>query len=300
MFLSLLAALSGARAADLAAGGGAEVVAGVVHPPGAWTGAWSGAAGGQVEGALRVDGALSFDAALDVRFSLEPAVVGVLPEALVVRGEVGPVWLGAGIAPGPWRVEPVDGWDTLLVTWSAEQRHVLPNSLAAVEVGLGSPDRGVVFLGGLDLGAGWNLLGDAGGQFVRAPLLAGVHGRVGGEGVRLNGGVYTRPDTPSVTGQAGAEMDFDELRLEVQVVGGWNAAFGAHVEAALFPEGVATPVGRAELLGGQVGGAVGVAVRPAAWLDLKAEIAYADGAPQGWIGVAAWGETRAKDRKRGR
>lgn len=292
MFLAILAT----AAAEVTAGGGAEVQAGVIHAPGAWT----GAAGGQVEGDLSFGGAVTVDAALDVRFALTPAIVGVLPEELRVRGDVGPIWLGAGIAPGPWRVEGVDGWENPLVTWSVAQRRVLPNSLAAVEIGLGTPDKGVVFLGGLDLGAGWNLLGDTPSQFVAAPLILGVHGRVGGDGVALNGGVFSRPDTPSIAAQAGAEMDFEDLRLEVQAVGGWNTTFAAHVQAELFPEGVATPVARAEIEGALPGGAIGVVVRPVGWLDLKAEVAYADGAPQGWIGVAAYGETVSRDRKRGK
>lgn len=290
MFLAILTA----AAAEVTAGGGAELSAGVIHAPGAWT----GAAGGQAEGELSFAGAVTVDAALDVRFALTPAIVGVVPEELRVRGEVGPIWLGAGFAPGPWRVEGVDGWENALVTWSVEQRRVLPNALAAVEVGLGAPDRGVVFLGGLDLGDGWNLLGDTVGQFVAAPLIVGVHGRVDGDGVRLGGGVFSRPDTPSIAAQAGAEMDFEELRLEVQAVGGWNTAFAAHVQAELFPGGVATPVARAEIEGALPGGAVGVVVRPLGWLDLKAEVAYADGAPQGWIGVAAWGKTVRKQAKR--
>ena len=51
---------------------------------------------------------------------------------------------------------------------------------------------------------------------------------------------------------------------------------------------------RAEIEGALPGGAVGVVVRPLGWLDLKAEVAYADGAPQGWIGVAAWGQSAAR------
>ncbi len=288
----VIALLGAAFAADVVASGGGELVAGAVHAPGNWT----GGAGGQVEGAVHVGGAVTFDAAIDVWLGLPPLVAAVAPELLRVRGQVGPVWLGAGIAPGPWRVEAVDGWDTSLVTWSAEQRHLLPASLAAVEVGVGAPERGVVFLGGLDLGGGLNLLGDVGGQLVSAPLIVGVDGRIGGDGVQVNGGVFARPDSPSLAAQAGAALDFDDLRLAVQATGGWNAPFGAHIQADLFPDGAATPVARFELLGAQPGGALGVVVRPNGWLDLKAEVAYADGAPQGWVGVAAWGETRAKGR----
>ncbi len=291
----MLLLLGVAAAADVTAGGGAEVAAGVVHAPGAW----HGEAGGQVEGALSVtEGAVDFDAAIDVRLGLPPLVAGVVPEVLRIRGEVGPVWLGAGFAPAPWRVEAVDGWDTALVTWSADQRHLLPGAMAGVEVGIGSPERGVAFIGALDLGSGLDLLGDVGGQFVYAPLLFGVHGRVGGDGVVINGGVFGRPDSPSIAAQAGAVMDFDSLRLAVQATGGWNATFGGHVQAELFPEGVATPVGRVELVGTQLGGAVGVVVRPVRWLDLKAEAAYADGAPQGWVGVAAWGETKGGKKRK--
>ena len=283
-----------ALAADLEASGGADVVAGVVHA----ADAWSGNAGGQVEGGLLVRaGAVELGAEIDARFGLAPAVVfAVVPERLDVGGEVGPVWMRAGVAPSPWRIEEEDGWDTTLVSWSVEHRRALPGSLLAAELGFGERDAGVSFLGGLDLGAGLNLLGDVGTAITSAPIIAGVHGRVGGKGLALNGGVFAWPDTPAVAGQAGATIDFDQVRLQVQAVGGWNATFGAHVQAELFPDGVATPVLRGELLGGQPGGAVGVRVKPVAWMSLKAEVGYADAAPQGWVEVTAWAKTQKRRR----
>ncbi|MFN7143201.1 MAG: hypothetical protein ACK4YP_05450 [Myxococcota bacterium] len=299
----MMLALVGLAVAEVVAGGGVDLVGGVVHAPGAWATAGSAT----VEGDLLVrEGAVEVDVDLDVWLrSPNPilGVLGVVPEVLRVRGDVGPLWLGAGFAPAPWRVEAVDGWDTTLVTWSVEHRRALPGSVLAAEVGIGTPERGVVFLGGLDLGAGWNLLGDAAGQITRAPILTGVHGQVGGDGVTFGGGVFAWPDTPAVAGQLGTTLDFEDVRLAAQVTGGWNATFGGHVQAELFPDGVATPVARAELLETQPGGAVGVAVRPVRWMALKAEVAYADAAPQVWVEAALFGETRggeARAKKRGK
>lgn len=283
-----------ALAADLEASGGADLVAGVVHA----ADVWSGQATGQVEGALSVTaGAVELGAEIDARFGLAPTVLfALVPERLDIGGEIGPVWMRAGIAPSPWRIEEEDGWDTTLVSWSVEHRRALPGSLLAAELGFGERDAGVSFLGGLDLGAGLDLLGDPGTAITGAPLIAGVHGRVRGQGLALNGGVFAWPDSPAVAGQAGATIDFEQVRLQVQAVGGWNATFGAHVQAELFPEGVATPVLRGELLGALPGGAVGVRVKPVSWLWLKAEVGYADGAPQGWVEVAAWAKTKQRAR----
>jgi hypothetical protein len=291
----LLTVLGAALAADVVASGGADVRAGVIHAPGAWR----AEAGGEAEGAVEVrEGAVSVDAALDVRFLLPPASVAIVPEALRVRGDVGPLWLGAGIAPAPWRVEEVDGWDTTLVTWSAPYRLLLPRSALTAEVGVGTPEQGVMVLGGLDLGPGLNLLGGVVDQITTAPILVGLHGRVSGKGALISGGVFAYPDNPSVAAQAGAILDFDRVRLSTQVVGGWNTPFGMLVQADIFPEEVATPVIRGELLGAQVGGAVGVKVQPTRWLDLKAEVGYADASPQAWVEAAVWAETKPKGRKK--
>ncbi|MDP1744652.1 MAG: hypothetical protein Q8L90_03690, partial [Bacteroidota bacterium] len=135
------------------------------------------------------------------------------------------------------------------------------------------------------------------------PLLAGVHGRIASDNVRVAGGVYTWPDRPAVVAQADATFDFDSVRLIGQVTGGWNAPFGGHVELDVLPEGIVTPVVRGEWLAGLPGGAAGVRVRPVPWLFLKAEMAYADGVPQGWVEAAVYGDTRVsgkrgKERKR--
>lgn len=286
-----------AGAAELVAGGGVELAAGVVHGANAWT---AEAGVRQVEGDLRViEGGFEAALQLDARIGIAPVfVASIVPEELGLAGDLGPVWLRGGIAPAPWRVEAVDGWDTTLVTWSVEDRRALPGSFLAAEIGIGDRDKGVAFLGGLDLGTGLELLGDVGGQLTRAPLLTGVHGRVGGQGVKLGGGIFAWPDSPAVVAQGGATFEFDDLTLEAQAVGGWNATFGAHVQGALFPKGVATPVARVEILGAQPGGAVGVQVKPTGWLFLKAEVAYAEGAPQGWVEVAMFGETRTGAKKK--
>ncbi|MDP2307614.1 MAG: hypothetical protein Q8P18_16445 [Pseudomonadota bacterium] len=287
-----------AEAADVTLGGGVDLAAGVVHAPGAWTGQ---AGMRQAEGDLTVvEGGFEAVLALDARLGLAPApvVFWLVPEQLTVYGDTGPVWLQAGIAPAPWRVEAVDGWDNALVTWSMADRHALPGSFLGAEVGIGKRDRGVAFLGGLDLGEGMNLLGDIGGQVIAAPLLAGVHGRIGSDTVHVAGGVYTWPDRPSVVAQVDGTFDFESVRLLAQATGGWNAPFGGHLELDVLPDGVVTPVVRGELYAGAPGGAVGVRVRPVRWLFLKAEIAYADGAPQGWVEAAIYGKTRLKGEKR--
>ncbi|MDP2312717.1 MAG: hypothetical protein Q8P41_07415 [Pseudomonadota bacterium] len=289
--------VSDATAADLTLGGGVDLAAGVVHAPGAWTGQ---AGMRQAEGNLTVtEGGFEGVVALDARVGLLPVVLfSLVPEQLTVGGDTGPVWLQAGIAPAPWRVEAVDGWDNALVTWSMADRRALPGSLLAAEVGVGSRDRGVAFIGGLDLGQGLDLLGGVGGAVVSAPLIAGVHGRVGGDGVRVAGGVFAWPDRPAVVGEVDATLDFEGWRLIGQVTGGWNAPFGGHVELDVLPEGIVTPVLRGELLAGVPGAAAGVRVRPVPWLFLKGEMAYADGAPQGWVEAAVYGETRVRGEKR--
>jgi hypothetical protein len=294
--VAMAAAAPSGAGSGVTLGGGADAVAGVVHAPGAWTG--EGAAG--VEGDLTWrEGAFEAVVALDVGVSLVPLFAyELVPEQLTLGGDAGPVWLQGGIAPAPWRVEAVDGWDNALVTWSVEDRAALPGSLLALEVGLGSRDRGVSFLGGLDLGGGLNLFGDVGGAFVAAPLVAGVQGRIVEDNVTVAGGVFAWPDRPAVAAQVGGTFAFEGWTLIGQATAGWNAPFGAHVEVDFLPEGVVTPVVRGELLGAQLGGAVGVRVKPTDWLFLKAEMAYADAAPQAWVEVAVFGETKVKRRKK--
>jgi hypothetical protein len=296
----LLGIVAWAHAADVTLGGGVDLAAGVVHAPGAWTGQ---AGMRQAEGNLTVvEGGFEAVVALDARLGFTPAPVlfALVPEQLTVGGDTGPVWLQAGIAPAPWRLEAVDGWDNALVTWSMADRRVLPGSFLGAEVGVGDRDRGVAFLGGLDLGAGLNLLGPVGSQVVSAPLIAGVHARITSDNVRVAGGVFTWPDRPSVVAQADATFDFDSVLLLAQVTGGWNAPFAGHVELDILPDGVVTPVVRGEWLGALPGAAAGVRVRPVRWLFLKAEMAYADGAPQGWVEAAVYGETRFKGKRRRR
>ena len=136
---------SPANAADVEVGGGIDLVAGVVHPP---AGAWSSAGGVRaLEGDLQVrGGAVTFEAALDASATFAmplPIVFALVPEQLTLTGDTGPVWISGGVAPAPWRIEAVDGWDNALVTWSAAHRGYLAGSLLAVEVGGGTPERGV-------------------------------------------------------------------------------------------------------------------------------------------------------------
>jgi hypothetical protein len=288
--VALVMGIGAALAADVELGGGVDLVAGVVHPP---AGAWTSTGGvRELEGDLLVrTDAVEVEAALDLSATVAvplPVVFAIVPEQLTVTGDAGPVWIMGGITPAPWRIERVDGWDNALVSWSAEHRNYLTGSLLGAEVGAGTPERGVAGVAGLDMGRGLDFLGNVGGTLTTAPLVVGVYASDREDTLFIEGGVFASPDVPSITGQVGASCDIDAVRLAAQLVGGWHAPFGGHVEVDLFPDQVVVPVARVEYFARQVGGTVGVGIRPRPFLAFKAELGYADGAPQAWVEAAVF------------
>ncbi len=282
--------IEGAFAAEVEVGGGVDAIAGVAHPA---DGAWRATAGvRQLEGDLRVvQGAVTLELALDAAATVAlplPAVFALVPEQANVVAHTGKVWIGGGIAPAPWRLERVDGWDNALVSWSAADRSFLPGSLLGVTVGSGTPARGIAVAAGLDLGPGLDLLGDVGQALATAPLLVGVHGAWEERAVRFGGGVFVLPDTPAVAGQAAVDIDLEPVALSLQVVGGWNAPFGGHAQAALYPDALLSPAFRLEYFDGAAGATIGVALRPKPFFVTKAEIGWVGGVPSAWVEVAVF------------
>jgi hypothetical protein len=91
-----------------------------------------------------------------------------------------------------------------------------------------------------------------------------------------------------VAGQLALTADLDPVRLGLQLVGGWNAPAGGHVQVDLWPHAALSPSARVEFLSGVPGGALGVAWRPKRWFVTKAEMGIADGMPQAWLEVAVY------------
>src|SRR6185369_9861785 len=94
---------------------------------------------------------------LDAGLTLQDGTLvlyGVTPEYAEITADTGKAHLGAGVFPGMWRIEAVDGWDNRLVTTSSLAEFASAGSILGVNLGFGSMDEGVSFIGGLDTGRG--------------------------------------------------------------------------------------------------------------------------------------------------
>lgn len=296
MDLLLLAAL--ASASELDVGGAVDVAAQVVVEP-----SGLGVAAGlrQAEGDLRWRaGAVTTQVELDViavaGAGAPPVWVLLRPEVLTIAVDAGSASLAAGLAPAPFRVERVDGWDNAFVSWSGMEA-LLPGQLGGAALTLGGGRGELVIVGGLDLGtglgvgaglggSGWGTAGPSGG----ASWVVGARGQLATEAYEVGGGVFAWPGGDWRGGglEAGARVPIGRVAIQGEAVIGWDATSGGTLQVELFPAELVTPALRAQWIDGDPGGALVVAFHPAEWCVLKVEGAYAAGAPAAWFEAAVY------------
>jgi hypothetical protein len=271
--------------------GGIEAVAGMEAPASAPRTFTAGLR--QVEGGLRWR-AVAFDTRveLDAGVALAPVTVfSLVPEHLSVTASGGKAWLGVGVAPGRWRVEAVDGWDNALVSFTGPRA---PVSLLQAELGFGSPELNVRGVGGLDLGAGLDLLAAPLVQLEAAPIVAGIRGEGEAEGFRAGGGWFVYPNGLMHAFEADARVQIEDVGIQGELVVGVGRPSGGAIQVDWA--GPVTPALRVGTDGATVDTDLGVRWDPAAWATLKAEVGWDDWAPgypaggtlAGWVSAAIY------------
>lgn len=291
MLLSLLlaAAVPGAAAAPqkespLTVGGGIDAGAGASFPDGSPD---PRAGAPQIEGDLGVrSGAFAMRIDLDLAVEIDQAGLAPLaltPEQAWLRVGGPNLFLAAGDFVAPWRRESVDPWDRGLTSTSMLSRKGLPTNLAGATFGGGTDHAGAEALVALDLGQGVNLLAPPATWAPQAPALLGAYGSLGTEVVEVGLGGFYRPGPRTGGLTLDAAVTTAPVRIEAQALAGLDAPHGATIAAEVLPRFVISPTARLEWYADQPGGALGIAVRPAPFIRLAAEGAYADGAPAVWI-----------------
>jgi hypothetical protein len=269
------------------AGAGADLLAGATLPSGGDVQTVAGLR--QVEGDLQVGvDAIRFRLDLDAGVVLEgggPVLYGIAPEVAEVTADTGPAWLAAGIAPGPWRVEGVDAWDTRLVTFSTVAT-ATPGEILGLTVGFGSEPDGVALVGGLQAATSVPFGGPLAAWEAGTAPIVGVHARTHGRSFQVGGGAFVRPIAPFSGGaELGGRVTLGVVELQADLLGGIGWTNAAYLQAAFVPEAAVSPAVRVEWAGSP-GGALGVRWRPARWAFLRFEAGYARGAPEGYAEFA--------------
>ena len=278
------------RAADMSLGAAVDLAAG----------AWSGgediatvAGVREVEGDLRVR-ADAFTARVDMDLGV---VVGdggawiglVRPEQVTVGMAGKGASLDAGLAPAPWRIESVDRWENTLVnTWRGTEA-LAPGQVVGGTLTLGSAASHVAVVGGIDRGAGLNLLDRA----TTYGAVLGLQGQAAlGEQTKSNrlvGGCWWRPGADIPGGvQVGFRADVAVAALQAEAIGRSDGVFGAQIQAEGLSRLPVTPVGRLSWLGTQPGITAGVKVKPFPGIAFKAEAGWENDQLAGWVEAAAW------------
>lgn len=278
--LCTLAHASSSNAATVIVGGGIDAGAGLVFP-----GPTEVVGVPQIEGDLGVrtgSFGMRIDLDLGVWAAGGPEVVTLVPEQAWIRVGGEKLFLAAGDFVGPWRRESVDPWDRGLTSASMLARHGLPVNVAGATLGGGQESAGFEVIGGLDLGDGYDLLG---GGSLDGPVVLGAHGHFGSPVIRAGGGGFYRP-APGTGGlEVDLRVDAQSLVVEAELLAGIRASDGAMVAVEVLPHFLVSPTARIEVYAQQVGGALGVAVRPAPFARIAAEAAWSDGVGSAWIGA---------------
>lgn len=266
------------------AGGGVDVVAGALLPGTTVVGVR------QVEGDVQVSGdAVRARLDLDAGLMVEDGRLlwyFVRPEHASVTVSAGKAWLTAGIAPAPWRIERVDGWDNLLVTESSGTL-AAPGSVLGATLGFGRETQGVSIVGGFDAGPGLDLAQPVAAQLTTG--LVGVYGRTGDDRAMVGGGLFLYPGAAYAAGaEVGGRATIGIVSLQGEIFAGWRRPSSISAEVGLLPAGLITPAARVEWAEGATGGGLGVRIKPTPFAVFKVEAAYLRGVPQGWIEAAVF------------
>lgn len=298
-----------ARAAEVDVGGAVDA-AGVVTSTDAGVGTVTGL---QAEGDLRLNaGALVVEAQIDALtthrggaanvFDLfpdhPPWLVALRPEVLVVGVDAGGVALDAGIAPAPWRVEAVDGWDNAMVTWNGLEGAV-PGEVLGAHLRLGGGEGSVTIVGGMDGGVdGLRMERSFGGDRTDAQdafhlgggwaPVVGIHGSWTHDRSFVGGGVFAWPGGDGGALEAGGRAHLGTVALQGDAIVGWYGPVAFSAQAELFPDGLVAPAVRATYVDRALGGSLGVRVNATDHVAVKAEAGVAGGVPFGALEAAVF------------
>lgn len=297
MLLFVLVRAAGAAEVDV--GGAVDVAAGVhlareggVSP--AATETWAGLR--EVEGDLRAKaGAVVLTLEIDATLSGDGVPLGLAPStdlgrtvwispevatlAVVAKGAT----LAIGAAPGPFRVEGIDGWERAMVT-RAGIAALVPDQVVGGTLTLGG-DRGrVVAVGGSATDAALILATEGSALAAAWSPVVGLRGEFGGDAWSAGAGAFAHE---GVAFEAGGRGELGPVEVSGEGVLG-TAQSGVMAQVALFPDGLVAPAVRGEWIAGALGGALGVRVNPASWATVKVEAGYRDGAAYGAAEVAAF------------
>lgn len=236
--------------------------------------------------------------ALDAGFGeYTPWAVTVRPEVVTVAVDAGSTELAAGLAPGIWRVEAVDGWDNAMATWSGVEA-LTPGEVLGGTLTLGGGKGVAKLVAGLDVGQGFNVtlarsfladvdpMGPA--WTARNALVTGLRGEVGGEIWTVGGGVYGWPGLREGAFEASGRVAWPKVALQGEGVLGYNGPSGASAQVELFPEATLGAAVRGSVVGGAVRAGLGVAFRPAEWAVVKVEAGADAGVPYGAVEAAVF------------
>jgi len=286
MHLLLLPVLvTDALAVDTSLGFAVDAVAGGGSTP---SGAQTYAGLREVEGDLGVAaGAFRARANLEVGVATggDSVTVTLLrAEHATVGVDTGSIVADVGVSVSPWRIESNDPWQNALVTNFTGTRAV-PAQILGGAVSTGS--RAVYLQAIAGSAYGGNGLDFSNGVPDGSRRVVGVFGAAGlgarANSTRVVGGAWAYPGSGGDGGfQLGARMDVAVLAVQTELVGTFDGALRAQVEAEALSRLPFTPVARVSWDEGP-GIAMGARIKPFPLVALKAQGAYEREQFSGWV-----------------